>query len=102
MEKYNIKKYSIENNNKPCYVSMIRGNIDLMLISVLNIIKDDIEKNLCNNRIIHLKTDRLDQHKNIQNRNRGGEDNYYDKPLIDSDNEYTLIDFINDEYDNLI
>lgn len=102
MEKYNIKKYSIENNNKPCYVSMIRGNIDLMLISVLNIIKDDIEKNLCNNRIIHLKTDRLDQHKNIQNRNRGGEDNYYDKPLIDSDNEYTLIDFINDEYNNLI
>lgn len=102
MEKYNIKKYSIEDNNKPCYVSMIRGNIDLMLISVLNIIKDDIEKKLCNNRIIHLKTDRLDQHKNIQNRNRGGEDNYYDKPLIDSDNEYTLIDFINDEYDNLI
>lgn len=102
MEKYNIKKYSIEDNNKPCYVSMIRGNIDLMLISVLNIIKDDIEKNLYNNRIIHLKTDRLDQHKNIQNRNRGGEDNYYDKPLIDSDNEYTLIDFINDEYDNLI
>ena len=102
MEKYNIKKYSIEDNNKPCYVSMIRGNIDLMLISVLNIIKDDIEKNLTNNRIIHLKTDRLDQHKNIQNRNRGGEDNYYDKPLIDSDNEYTLIDFINDEYDNLI
>lgn len=102
MEKYNIKKYSIENNNKPCYVSMIRGNIDLMLLSVLNIIKDDIEKNLTNNRIIHLKTDRLDQHKNIQNRNRGGEDNYYDKPLIDSDNEYTLIDFINDEYDNLI
>ena len=50
----------------------------------------------------HLKTDRLDQHKNIQNRNRGGEDNYYDKPLIDNDNEYTLIDFINDEYDNLI
>lgn len=102
MEKYNIKKYSIEDNNKPCYVSMIRGNIDLMLISVLNIIKDDIEKNLTNNRIIHLKTDRIDQHKNIQNRNRGGEDNYYDKPLIDSDNEYTLIDFINDEYDNLI
>lgn len=102
MEKYKIKKYSIEDNNKPCYVSMIRGNIDLMLISVLNIIKDDIEKNLCNNRIIHLKTDRLDQHKNIQNRNRGGEDNYYNKPLIDSDNEYTLIDFINDEYDNLI
>lgn len=102
MKKYNIKKYSIEDNNKPCYVSMIRGNIDLMLISVLNIIKDDIEKNLTNNRIIHLKTDRLDQHKNIQNRNRGGEDNYYDKPLIDSDNEYTLIDFINDEYDNLI
>ena len=102
MEKYNIKKYSIEDNNKPCYVSMIRSNIELMLISVLNIIKDDIEKNLCNNRIIHLKTDRLDQHKNIQNRNRGGEDNYYDKPLIDSDNEYTLIDFINDEYDNLI
>lgn len=102
MEKYNIKKYSLEDNNKPCYVSMIRGNIELMLISVLNIIKDDIEKNLCNNRIIHLKTDRLDQHKNIQNRNRGGENNYYDKPLIDSDNEYTLIDFINDEYDNLI
>ena len=102
MEKYNIKKYSIEDNNKPCYVSMIRSNIELMLISVLNIIKDDIEKNLTNNRIIHLKTDRLDQHKNIQNRNRGGEDNYYDKPLIDSDNEYTLIDFINDEYDNLI
>lgn len=102
MEKYNIKKYSIEDNNKPCYVSMIRGNIELMLISVLNIIKDDIEKNLCNNRIIHLKTDRLDQHKNIQNRNRGGEDNYYDKPLIDSDNEYTLIDFINEEYNNLI
>ena len=102
MEKYNIKKYSIENNNKPCYVSMIRGNIDLMLLSVLNIIKDDIEKNLTNNRIIHLKTDRLDQHKNIQNRNRGGEDNYYDKHVIDSDNEYTLIDFINDEYDNLI
>lgn len=102
MEKYNIKKYSIEDNNKPCYVSMIRGNIDLMLLSVLNIIKDDIEKNLCNNRIIHLKTDRLDQHKNIQNRNRGGEDNYYDKPLIDSDNEYTLIDFINEEYNNLI
>ncbi len=102
MEKYNIKKYSLEDNNKPCYVSMIRGNIDLMLISVLNIIKDDIEKNLTNNRIIHLKTDRLDQHKNIQNRNRGGEDNYYDKPLIDSDNEYTLIDFINDEYDNLL
>ena len=102
MEKYNIKKYSIEDNNKPCYVSMIRGNIDLMLISVLNIIKDDIEKNLTNNRIIHLKTDRLDQYKNIQNRNRGGEDNYYDKPLINNDNEYTLIDFINDEYDNLI
>lgn len=102
MEKYNIKKYSLEDNNKPCYVSMIRGNIELMLISVLNIIKDDIEKNLTNNRIIHLKTDRLDQHKNIQNRNRGGENNYYDKPLIDSDNEYTLIDFINDEYDNLI
>ena len=102
MKKYNIKKYSLEDNDKPCYVSMIRGNIDLMLLSVLNIIKDDIEKNLCNNRIIHLKTDRLDQHKNIQNRNRGGEDNYYDKPLIDSDNEYTLIDFINDEYDNLI
>lgn len=102
MEKYNIKKYSIEDNNKPCYVSMIRGNIDLMLLSVLNIIKDDIEKNLTNNRIIHLKTDGLDQHKNIQNRNRGGEDNYYNKPLIDSDNEYTLIDFINDEYDNLI
>ena len=102
MEKYNIKKYSLEDNNKPCYVSMIRGNIELMLLSVLNIIKDDIEKNLCNNRIIHLKTDRLDQHKNIQNRNRGGEDNYYDKPLINNDNEYTLIDFINDEYDNLI
>lgn len=102
MEKYNIKKYSLEDNNKPCYVSMIRGNIELMLISVLNIIKDDIEKNLTSNRIIHLKTDKLDQHKNIQNRNRGGEDNYYDKPLIDSDNEYTLIDFINDEYDNLI
>ena len=73
-----------------------------MLLSVLNIIKDDIEKGLCNNRIIHLKTDRLDQHKNIQNRNRGGEDNYYDKPLINNDNEYTLIDFINEEYDNLI
>ena len=102
MEKYNIKKYSLEDNNKPCYVSMIRGNIELMLISVLNIIKDDIEKGLCNNRIIHLKTDRLDQHKNIQNRNRGGEDNYYDKPLINNDNEYTLIDFINNEYDNLI
>ena len=102
MEKYNIKKYSLEDNNKPCYVSMIRGNIELMLLSVLNIIKDDIEKNLCNNRIIHLKTDRLDQHKNIQNRNRGGEDNYYDKPLINNDNEYTLIDFINNEYDNLI
>lgn len=102
MEKYNIKKYSLEDNNKPCYISMIRGNIDLMLLSVLNIIKDDIEKNLCNNRIIHLKTDRLDQHKNIQNRNRGGEDNYYDKPLINSDNDYTLIDFINNEYDNLI
>lgn len=102
MKKYNIKKYSIEDNNKPCYISMIRGNINLMLISVLNIIKDDIEKNLCNNRIIHLKTDRLDQHKNIQNRNRGGEDNYYDKPLINNDNEYTLIDFINEEYDNLI
>lgn len=102
MEKYNIKKYSIEDNNKPCYVSMIRGNIDLMLISVLNIIKDDIEKNLYNNRIIHLKTDRLDQHKNIQNRNRGGEDNYYDKPLINNDNDLTLIDFINEEYDNLI
>ena len=102
IEKYNIKKYSLEDNNKPCYVSMIRGNIELMLLSVLNIIKDDIEKNLCNNRIIHLKTDRLDQHKNIQNRNRGGEDNYYDKPLINNDNEYTLIDFINDEYDNLI
>ena len=102
MEKYNIKKYSIEDNNKPCYVSMIRSNIELMLISVLNIIKDDIEKNLCNNRIIHLKTDRLDQHKNIQNRNRGGEDNYYDKPLINNDNDYTLIDFINNEYDNLI
>lgn len=102
MEKYNIKKYSIEDNNKPCYVSMIRGNIDLMLLSVLNIIKDDIEKNLCNNRIIHLKTDRLDQHKNIQNRNRGGEDNYYDKPLINNDNDLTLIDFINEEYDNLI
>ena len=43
MEKYNIKKYSIEDNNKPCYISMIRGNIDLMLISVLNIIKDDID-----------------------------------------------------------
>lgn len=102
MEKYNIKKYSIEDNNKPCYISMIKSNIELMLLSVLNIIKDDIEKNLTNNRIIHLKTDRLDQHKNIQNRNRGGEDNYYDKPLIDSDNEYTLIDFINNEYDNLI
>lgn len=102
MEKYNIKKYSLEDNNKPCYISMIRGNIDLMLISVLNIIKDDIEKGLCNNRIIHLKTDRLDQHKNIQNRNRGGEDNYYDKPLINNDNEYTLIDFINEEYNNLI
>lgn len=102
MKKYNIKKYSIEDNNKPCYISMIRGNIELMLLSVLNIIKDDIEKNLCNNRIIHLKTDRLDQHKNIQNRNRGGEDNYYDKPLIDNDNEYTLIDFINEEYNNLI
>lgn len=102
MEKYNIKKYSLEDNDKPCYISMIRSNIDLMLLSVLNIIKDDIEKNLCNNRIIHLKTDRLDQHKNIQNRNRGGEDNYYDKPLINNDNEYTLIDFINNEYDNLI
>lgn len=102
MEKYNIKKYSLEDNDKPCYISMIRSNIDLMLISVLNIIKDDIEKGLCNNRIIHLKTDRLDQHKNIQNRNRGGEDNYYDKPLINNDNEYTLIDFINNEYDNLI
>ncbi len=102
MEKYNIKKYSLEDNNKPCYISMIRSNIELMLISVLNIIKDDIEKGLCNNRIIHLKTDRLDQHKNIQNRNRGGEDNYYDKPLINNDNEYTLIDFINNEYDNLI
>ena len=44
MEKYNIKKYSIKDNNKPCYVSMIRGNIELMLISLLNIIKDDIEK----------------------------------------------------------
>ena len=102
MEKYNIKKYSLEDNDKPCYISMIRSNIDLMLISVLNIIKDDIEKGLCNNRIIHLKTDRLDQHKNIQNRNRGGEDNYYDKPLINNDDEYTLIDFINNEYDNLI
>ena len=102
MEKYNIKKYSLEDNDKPCYISMIRSNIDLMLLSVLNIIKDDIEKDLCNNRIIHLKTDRLDQHKNIQNRNRGGEDNYYDKPLINNDNEYTLIDFINEEYDNLI
>lgn len=102
MEKYNIKKYSLEDNNKPCYISMIRSNIELMLLSVLNIIKDDIEKGLCNNRIIHLKTDRLDQHKNIQNRNRGGEDNYYDKPLINNDNEYTLIDFINNEYDNLI
>lgn len=102
MEKYNIKKYSLEDNNKPCYVSMIRSNIELMLLSVLNIIKDDIEKGLCNNRIIHLKTDRIDQHKNIQNRNRGGEDNYYDKPLINNDNEYTLIDFINNEYDNLI
>lgn len=102
MKKYNIKKYSLEDNNKPCYISMIRSNIDLMLLSVLNIIKDDIEKNLCNNRIIHLKTDRLDQHKNIQNRNRGGEDNYYDKPLINNDDEYTLIDFINEEYNNLI
>lgn len=102
MEKYNIKKYSLEDNDKPCYISMIRSNIDLMLLSVLNIIKDDIEKGLCNNRIIHLKTDRLDQHKNIQNRNRGGEDNYYDKPLINNDDEYTLIDFINNEYDNLI
>lgn len=102
MEKYNIKKYSLEDNDKPCYISMIRSNIELMLLSVLNIIKDDIEKGLCNNRIIHLKTDRLDQHKNIQNRNRGGEDNYYDKPLINNDNEYTLIDFINNEYDNLI
>lgn len=102
MEKYNIKKYSLEDNDKPCYITMIRSNIDLMLLSVLNIIKDDIEKNLCNNRIIHLKTDRLDQHKNIQNRNRGGEDNYYDKPLINNDNEYTLIDFINEEYNNLI
>lgn len=102
MKKYNIKKYSLEDNNKPCYISMIRSNIDLMLISVLNIIKDDIEKGLCNNRIIHLKTDRLDQHKNIQNRNRGGEDNYYDKPLINNDDEYTLIDFINEEYNNLI
>lgn len=102
MEKYNIKKYSLEDNNKPCYITMIRSNIDLMLLSVLNIIKDDIEKNLCNNRIIHLKTDKIDQHKNIQNRNRGGEDNYYDKPLINNDNEYTLIDFINNEYDNLI
>ena len=102
MEKYNIKKYSLEDNDKPCYISMIRSNIELMLLSVLNIIKDDIEKNLCNNRIIHLKTNRLDQHKNIQNRNRGGEDNYYDKPLINNDNEYTLIDFINNEYDNLI
>lgn len=102
MEKYNIKKYSLEDNDKPCYITMIRSNIDLMLLSVLNIIKDDIEKGLCNNRIIHLKTDRLDQHKNIQNRNRGGEDNYYDKPLINNDNEYTLIDFINNEYDNLI
>ena len=98
----NIKKYSLEDNNKPCYISMIRSNIDLMLLSVLNIIKDDIEKNLCNNRIIHLKTDRLDQHKNIQNRNRGGEDNYYNKPLINNDYEYTLIDFINEEYNNLI
>lgn len=102
MEKYNIKKYSLEDNNKPCYITMIRSNIELMLLSVLNIIKDDIEKNLCNNRIIHLKTDKIDQHKNIQNRNRGGEDNYYDKPLINNDNEYTLIDFINNEYDNLI
>ena len=102
MKKYNIKKYSLEDNNKPCYISMIRSNIDLMLLSVLNIIKDDIEKNLCNNRIIHLKTDRLDQHKNIQNRNRGGEDNYYNKPLINNDYEYTLIDFINEEYNNLI
>lgn len=102
MEKYNIKKYSLEDNNKPCYITMIRSNIELMLISVLNIIKDDIEKGLCNNRIIHLKTDRLDQHKNIQNRNRGGEDNYYDKPLINNDDEYTLIDFINEEYNNLI
>lgn len=102
MEKYNIKKYSLEDNNKSCYISMIRSNIELMLISVLNIIKDDIEKGLCNIRIIHLKTDRLDQHKNIQNRNRGGEDNYYDKPLINNDDEYTLIDFINNEYDNLI
>lgn len=102
MKKYNIKKYSIEDNDKPCYISMIRSNIELMLLSVLNIIKDDIEKGLCNNRIIHLKTDRLDQHKNIQNRNRGGEDNYYDKPLINNDNEYTLIDFINEEYNNLI
>ena len=102
MKKYNIKKYSLEDNNKPCYISMIRSNIDLMLISVLNIIKDDIEKGLCNNRIIHLKTNRLDQHKNIQNRNRGGEDNYYDKPLINNDDEYTLIDFINEEYNNLI
>ena len=102
MKKYNIKKYSLEDNNKPCYISMIRSNIDLMLLSVLNIIKDDIEKGLCNNRIIHLKTDRLDQHKNIQNRNRGGENNYYDKPLINNDDEYTLIDFINEEYNNLI
>ena len=102
IEKYNIKKYSLEDNNKLCYISMIRSNIELMLLSVLNIIKDDIEKGLCNNRIIHLKTDRLDQHKNIQNRNRGGEDNYYDKPLINNDNDYTLIDFINNEYDNLI
>ena len=102
MKKYNIKKYSLEDNNKPCYISMIRSNIDLMLLSVLNIIKDDIEKGLCNNRIIHLKTNRLDQHKNIQNRNRGGEDKYYDKPLINNDDEYTLIDFINEEYNNLI
>ena len=102
MKKYNINKYSVENNIKPCYISMIKSNINLMLISVLNIIKDDIENNLCKNRIIHLKTDKLDQHNNVQNRNRGGEDNYYDKPLINNDDEYTLMDFINDQYNNLI
>ena len=27
MEKYNIKKYSLEDNDKPCYITMIRSNI---------------------------------------------------------------------------
>lgn len=101
MQKYVIKKYSLYDNNKSCYLTMIRGNIDLMLLSILNIMKNDIENKVCKNRIIHLKTDKLDQHKNIQSRNRGGENNYYDKPLL-KNNNLTLIDFINEQYDNLI